>query len=138
MKTYEKINPLLSYNSVILGIIIIIVGIILLLYNFIFKKLNIDIPLWFFCFGLFCLGYRKEKFEKEKDIDFIIRRYHSFRISIALTTVIVLIMCSSFIFSKTGIGINGLHTLLIFWLIFNISFILIKIYERGKELDQKN
>jgi hypothetical protein len=119
----NKFYPLLPYNSKILGIVSVISAGILVAYSFFFKKINEDIIILLICFGLFCFGYRKEKDEKEM---FLVCRYHSFRISFALTNIIILISSASFIFEKTPIKINCLYTLLFMCLSYNVLYIVLK------------
>jgi hypothetical protein len=128
MNIVNKISPLLSYNFGIMGILSIAGGIVTFIYSSFFGKVNIDIATWLICFGLFCTGYRKEK--NEDDDKVVIRRYHAFRISFALTVVIVLIISSSFIFSNESIKMNGLHTLLLICLLFNLLFLIMKIIDK--------
>jgi len=132
----KKYYPLLSYNSKILGILSIVSAGILVAYSLIFKKINEDIAIWLTCFGLFCFGYRKEKDEKAESDKYLQYRYHSFRISFALTTIIILICSSSFIFGKTSIKINCLYALLFLCFTYNVLYFIIKKRNR-KNTTQK-
>jgi ammonia channel protein AmtB len=125
----NKMYPLLPYNGKILGIVSIIFAVILIAYSLFFNKINVDIIILLICFGLFCFGYSKEKDENET---YLLYRYHSFRIAFVLTTVIILIISSAFIFDKTAIGINCLYALLLMCLSFNIVYIIIKNIGRKK------
>jgi hypothetical protein len=125
----NKMYPLLPYNGKILGIVIIVFAVILITYSLLFNKINVDIIILLICFGLFCFGYSKEKNENET---YLLYRYHSYRISFALTTIIILIISSSFIFEKTAIKINCLYALLLMCLSFNIVYIIIKYINQKK------
>lgn len=122
----KKFYPLLSYNTKYFGFASIVLALVLIFYSLFFTKINEDISLWLLCFGLFCFGYRKEKDEEEESNRYFQYRYHSFRISFALTTVIILISSSSFIFEKTSIKINCLYALLFISLCYNIIYYILK------------
>lgn len=132
MNIYNKISPLLSYNFSIIGILSITCGIGTFISSYFFGNLNHDIAIWLICFGLFCTGYRKEK--NGEDDRVVIRRYHAFRISFALTSVIVLIVSASFIFSNASMTINGLHTLLLISILFNSFYFIMRIFEKWKKV----
>ena len=125
----KNLYPLLSYKSKLLGFLSIAVGFILIGYSIIFKKINEDIVIWLVCFGLFCLGYRKEREEIDEEDGnnkYMLIRYHAFRITFGLTTVVILICSSSFIFDRAPINISCLYALLFFSLSYNIIYFLIK------------
>lgn len=122
----KKYYPMLAYYSKILGIFSILSAGILVAYSMFFKKINEDIAIWLTCFGLFCFAYRNEKDEKDEKDKYLLYRYHAFRISFALTTIIILTASSTFIFEGTTIKINCLYTLLIFCFIYNVLYFIIK------------
>jgi hypothetical protein len=126
MGNHQKLYPLLSKTYKTVGILFLIIGCLLTIFNLGIKRINPDILFMFFCFGLFCTGYSKEKEETEEELKFVDTRYHSFRIAFVLTSVIVLIISSSFIFGGKVIEFNALHSLFLMLLIFNISKLLIK------------
>jgi hypothetical protein len=132
MNIFNKISPLLPYNFGIIGILCIAAGIGTIIYSIFFEKLNSDIALWLICFGLFCTGYRKEKNENDEEV--LLRRYHAFRLSFVMTIVTVLIASTSFIISNEPIIINGLYTLLIMCILFNLFFLVMKIYDKWQKV----
>jgi hypothetical protein len=127
----KKIYPLLPYLSVVLGIISLLAAGILVIYSFLFKKMNEDIAVWLACFGLFCIGYRKEKNEKEYD-RFLQYRYQSFRISFVITIITALTCSSYFIFSGFAIKINCLYAVLFLCFTYNVLYFIFKIKNRNK------
>ena len=125
----KNLYPLLSYKSKILGFLSIALGFILIGYSIIIKKINEDIVIWLVCFGLFCLGYRKERDEtgqEDENNKYMLFRYHAFRITFGLTTVVILICSSSFIFNRDPINISCLYALLFFSLSYNIIYFFVK------------
>jgi Ca2+/Na+ antiporter len=119
----NKFYPLLSYKSKFIGIVSIVVGCILIAYSLFYRKINQDVAIWLICFGLFCIAYSREKDENSK---YLLYRYHSFRISFALMTVIVLVTSSSFIFGNKPVKISCLYALLFLCLSYNILYLIIK------------
>jgi hypothetical protein len=125
----NKFYPLLSHKSKIIGIVSVVVGCFLIAINLFCRKTNQDPGIWLICFGLFCIGYRREKdesVEKDETSKYLLYRYHSFRISFALLTVIVLVASSSFIFGNRPIKISCLYALLFLCLSYNILYLIIK------------
>ncbi len=122
----RHIYPLLSYQSRFLGITFMLLGLLMIGLSVFFLKINLDISIGLLCFGLFCYGYRREKDEDEEEKKYILYRYNAFRVSFALTNVIILICSSTFIFENTQIKINCLYALLLLSAIFNISYFIIK------------
>jgi hypothetical protein len=128
MKMVKKISPLLPYNFGIIGFLCIAGGIGTIIYSNYFEKINSDIALWLMCFGLFCIGYRKEKNEDDEGV--LLRRYHAFRLSFVLTIVLVLIASTSCILSNEPILLSGLHTLFIMCILFNLFYAIMKISDK--------
>ncbi len=132
MNSINKISPLLSPGYWILGIICLISGLAVLILNITDKKPDIDIAFILLCFGLFCIGYRKEKNETEKDLEIVLRRYHSMRLALSLTTVLVVVISAQLIFSDETFRFNGLHSLFIYLILFNCINFTIKIFQKRK------
>jgi len=126
MDSINKISPLLSPGYWILGIILIISGLIILMLSLFYEKLNIDVVFLILCFGLFCIGYRKEKNESEEIEKITLRRYHSLRLALSFTTVIVITVSSAIVFSDNTLKFNGLHFLFVYLVLFNLINLIIK------------
>jgi hypothetical protein len=122
----NKICPLLSYNFKILGIVSISIACILIGYSLVHTKIDENITVWLICFGLFCIGYRKEKDEKVKFNTYQLFRYHSLRISFALTTVVVLISSFSYLLVNKPVKISSLYALLFLCLSYNCIYFISK------------
>ncbi len=132
MNSINKISPLLSPGYWIPGVICLISGLAVLILNITDKKPDIDIAFILFCFGLFCIGYRKEKNETDKDSEIVLRRYHSLRLALSLTTVLVVVISTQLIFSNDALQFNALHSLFIYLLLFNCINFTIKIFQKRK------
>jgi|GEM_PF-1991834 len=132
MNSINRISPLLSPGYWIFGIICLVSGVTVLILNIINKKPDIDIAFILLCFGLFCIGYRKEKNETEKDLEIVLRRYHSMRLALSLTTVLVFTVSAQLIFSNETFRFNGLHSLFIYLILFNCINFTIKIFQKRK------
>jgi|WetSurMetagenome_2_1015567.scaffolds.fasta_scaffold00040_7 hypothetical protein len=112
MNIKNKIYPLMSYRYKVVGLIFLIITLIFLILCLIYNPGYTRFVYWLICFSLFCITYSKEKNENESVDLYEKLRYHSFRISIALTTIIALISSFSFIIENKRIEINCLHTVI--------------------------
>lgn len=132
MNSINRISPLLTPGYGILGIICIISGLTILLLNIFYSKTNLDLAFLILCIGLFCTGYRKERNESDENSEIFVRRYHALRLALSLTTIIVITVSSSFIFSDNTIKFNALHSLLIYLAMFNCISLIIKFIQKRK------